>query len=184
MHSLQQSRTNQTLFYSKILSFIREAKVTKTRLTYPIIQGVYKNTRIKLVPEVDNLSLRSLPRLYLKIYVMLKNDISYRLYRVGKAYRLFVCGDEVLDSARVAGLLSQIQDASEILAGEGFVRIKLFLAEGDKNYYRVLRAAKFPALALNSKQFDKTINILLRLHKEVHEICEESLKKRCPTGCR
>lgn len=184
MHSLHQNRKKQTLFYSQIRSDIREAKVTKTRFDYPILQGIYKNIRIKLVPEVDNLYLRSLPCLYLKIYVLLKNDIPYKINRVGEVSGLFIPEDDVLDFIAVTGLLSQIQGVSEVLAGEGFVRVKIFLAEGDINYYRVLRAAKFPNLILKSEHFTKTINLLLRLHKEVHEICEGSLRKRYLPGCR
>jgi len=192
MHSLQETKRKQELFYSEIKPYIKEAVVREDRSSFPSIEGYYKNFKIKVIPHVDNLGLRSLPRLYARVYILINNKVQFRIVRTNERkhlfppanlengynvlaeksteFALFYQGEQsgrCFDTGNITDILSGIDDCAEILVRKNFIRVTLLLAKGEKRNYAVLRAVKFPVLVLNYEHFRKTIKLLLKLREEV-----------------
>lgn len=171
MCSRQETRQKQELFYSEILPQIKEAVVKEDRNSFPSLEGFYKNLQLKVVPYIDNLGLRRLPRLYARVYIMVENRQIYRIVKTSERKHLFtLAGSEShceIDSANIVKILAEIENCYEVIMQKTFIRATLLLAKGDKGYYAVLRAARFPVLILKKDRFEKTVNLLLRLREEV-----------------
>ncbi|PKM79479.1 MAG: hypothetical protein CVU89_17765 [Firmicutes bacterium HGW-Firmicutes-14] len=195
MRSLQENRRKEESFYSEILPHIEQASLTANRGLLPSLEGLYKDTRIKIVPLADNLCYRGLPRLYLKVYLSVDNDKLCRVvniderrhlfppaefekhgYLLGKnnpRFEIFLPGEPKCNPGELDNLvniLSQINNCSEILINKKFIRMTLLLARGEKGYYAVLRAIRFPTLVLKHQHLSRTIQLLFDLRREVAEI--------------
>lgn len=191
MHSRKRTKNKKAMFYSRILPFIQDA-VVRESTTYPIMEGIYQNYAVKIVPKVDTLTYRSLPRLYIRVYIMLENERQCRIvktsereylcppadfekYSLGLSeeqpeLKVFLAGEpdrDHIDLKRIENLLSNIDEFSEILMRKKFIRATFLITRGERSYYTVLRAAEFPDLALESKYFNEIICTLLKLREEV-----------------
>lgn len=195
MHSLKETKRKQELFYSEIIPHIKEAVIKEDRSSFPALEGFYNNMKIKVVPYVDTLSLRSLPRLYAKIYLAVNNNQLCRVVStdgqrhlfpsvgfetwcavVGEnpaQFLLFLSGEQKgkgPDYSIIADILAGIPGCSEILFQKNYIKATLLLARGDKGHYAVLRTAKFPVLVLKYEHFSATVQSILRLRGEVGKI--------------
>ncbi len=197
--SWQETKQKQELFYSELLPYIEEAMIIEDRNSFPSLQGLYKNKKIKVIPQVDNLSLRRLPRLYAKIYIRIDNEKLCRIVKANEPKHLFtpagfenrcmVLGEEGSEFNlflaaevqngdvgynNIAALLSGKENYAEILIQKNYIRATVMLAKGEKAHYAVLRAARFPLLALKYEHFHNTVELLFRLREEVIKIEQAS----------
>lgn|GEM_PF-4192597 len=202
MRSHQETGKKQELFYCEVLPHIKGAEIRENRDSFPSIQGVYQNTKVKIVPLEDNLCYRGLPRLYLRIYLAVDNERQFRIVNMDERKHLFppaafekhsmMIGQnnpqfelllpegtdhQAFDNISLAEILSEIKDCSEILFQRRFIRLTLLIAKGERAHYAILRAAKFPVLVLKNESFERNIKLLLKLHGEVAKIESTSEEK-------
>ncbi len=197
MRSLQEAKKKQEMFFSEILPFIKDANITENKDFFPALDGYFENIPIKIVPLADNLCYRGLPRLYIRIYILIKNEQLLRVANVDERKHLFPPASfekfsfllknnkpnyeiflpdrfRVFDEGSFTRILAEIKDCSEILFHKNFIRLTLLLARGERGHYAVLRSVKFPILVLKYEQFKRNIKMVLELRKEVAKIDKAS----------
>ncbi|MBU7006080.1 hypothetical protein [Phosphitispora fastidiosa] len=195
MRSLQEIRKKEEVFYREILPHMKQASFSENRGLLPSLEGLYHDLRIKIVPLGDNLCYRGLPRLYLKIYLAVDNDKLCRVVSINERAHLFPPAEfeksrtflgqdnpgfeiclpeepklEPENLNNLVNILSKIDNCSEILMQKKYIRLTLLLAHGEKGYYFVLRAMKFPALVLKDENLSRTVQLLFELRREVAKI--------------
>lgn len=193
MRSQQEAKRRSDLLYNEILPCIDGTSFKDGSNIYPSLEGLFENHRIIIVPTVDNLSLRSLPRLYLKVVLYLKSscrcrilatkDRSYLFAPAGFEEVCFIPDDshpeirmfmakkpQNKDFGAIINILSQLDSCSEIVITENLVRATFLAAKGQKSYYQVMRAAVFPAIVFKKENFIKSMKLLMELREEVDKL--------------
>lgn len=189
----QEAKRRSDLLYNEIIPCIDHASIVAGSDVYPSLGGAFENYRIIIVPTVDNLSLRRLPRLYLKVIIYVKNNCRYRiLTSKDRSYLFTPSGFEQIcltpdenrpeiqmytdrepqhkDFSAILNLLRQLDSCSEILIADNLLRVTFLAAKGQKSYYQVMRAAVFPAIVFKQQNFVKSMKLLMKLREEVAKL--------------
>lgn len=193
MYSRREVWQRREVFYSQIIECVDGATVKDNGSFFPTLEGFFENYRIRVVPVIDTLSMRSLPKLYVMISVLLKNSFRCRIlagqdrsYIFSPADFEHVClfPDEKRpfikmfmaqapakkEYSQIIEVLDKLVACSEIMIGENFVCGTFLAAKADKSYYRVMRAAVFPGVKLNRHSFTENVRLLVNLCEEVTKL--------------
>lgn len=191
MRSQQEAKQRSDLLYSELLPCIDGALVKETRdSNFPLLEGYFEKHKIKVIPVIDTLSLRSLPRLYFRVIIYVRNDIFCRIETASE--RSYLCSPagregpgfvpdnnspelkmfmspkpEIKDYSRVVDILSKLDFCTEILITNNFIRATFLAVKAKKNYYQVMRAAIFPIVILKQEKFTKNVKLVMELRKEM-----------------
>lgn len=191
MRFQQEAKKRSDLLYSELLLCIDGALVKETRdSNFPLLEGHFNKYKIKVIPVVDTLSLRSLPRLYFRVIIYIKNDIFCRIETASE--RSYLCSPacyegtgfvpdnnfpelkifmrptpESKDYSKVVDILSKLDFCTEILITDNFIMATFLAAKAKKNYYQAMRAAIFPPVILKQEKFKKNVELVMELREEV-----------------
>lgn len=192
IRSRQKAKHKGQLFYSEIIPGLQECELTESTIQFPALTGTYDRHQIKLVPEVDDMVLHRLPRLYLRIYIyvpnnfllrVLKQDVETRstyfflpssFEKVQKEIRLNNQDLQLFSAEEhyplnqetwLAGLFAEGNICAELLLQRNYMRLTLLLSRAKRSSYMITRATDFSSLIFKRECFEKYFRAALELHK-------------------
>lgn len=195
MRSRQKASQKALLFYSELLPYMEQYELSKSTTQFPVLTGIYEGYKVKLVPEVDNLTFQRLPRLYLRIYIYIPGTILLRLRNLDfdtqsnhlfppssfekrnreirlndQEYQLFLGdGDYPVDlETCLKKLFPASNRYAELLFQLNFIRISILLAKGKQSSYILTRSADFTDLVFRKEFFQTHFQEVLEIHKELN----------------
>jgi hypothetical protein len=192
---LRKSRAN---FFDECLSMFENVEVRENGAHFPVLSGTYQGFDIRIEPIIDDMSVRKLPSLWLKLN--LRAPVSYSsvlgiLMRprgtefYSPAFELeseievpagwpkdvlIRCDDP--ENAPPPSTLDRFYDllhdpkCKELLIGPGGVRLIYQGAQAERAEYSVLRHTKFGASRLGADAARHLVNSLCAIYRSVAQV--------------
>ena len=189
---LRRSRAN---FFDGCLAMFDKAQVKENGAHFPVLNATYEGFAIKIEPIVDDMSVRKLPSLWLKLYlgapVGYSSVLGVLLRPRGTEFYspvfdldtemdvpdgwpkdvLIRCSDP--ENAPSLLILDRLYDllhdpkCKELLIGPGGVRLIYQAAQAERAEYSVLRHTKFGGSQLGAEAARHLVNSLCAIYRSV-----------------
>lgn len=176
----KQAKKKQEMFYSNILPLLEKVKVEKGITLYPRVTGIFRGLKISFVPYIDSMLFRRLPKLYLKLYLVLPNEFQGHLVKDGDLSETFLCMVSPKKTReKLLKILAALENSHEILFEKNYLKVTLPLVTAEKSYYQITRAAIFPRFVLQEEVVTKIIQGILALREELTDYAREDKNNTC-----
>ncbi|MBS4026437.1 MAG: hypothetical protein KGZ96_12275 [Clostridia bacterium] len=196
MHSRKKNKQKADLFFSDLIPHFQKYQLKLGNNQFPVLTAKYDGYIIKMVPEMDGLSLHSIPRLYLRMYIYKNSSFLLRLHKWDKVtisnyffkpnsfenhikeiminhqkYHLHLSNEHypIIIEESLQKFLDNNNNCAEILLQNQFIRLTILLSRGNRSSYIITRAAIFPSLILKWESFERYFRMALDLHEEVNK---------------